>query len=231
MAESQPEDRPAIQEFLQWRSNSHNSRIGCKGSDNATGSRYIPQVALEAYLTTERIRTLLEELFDTPNPEPDPDRVRRKYLRPFAILLSAGFGRMIGHFVNRRYEDQVLPFKGKPTSFPELTNRDLFSEFCKKQWQFCAMQLDYDMSDDLVDNDCILPIFEKEEIDRGGSAILHKIAVDEDYNNLIPPGNSDTASQVSTRLLRLLMLSDHLGGSKAKTQHLRAQDLSHARRC
>ena len=222
MAELQPEDRPAIQEFYQWRSDSSNSRSGCKGSDNATGSRYIPQVALEAYLTTERIRTLLEELFDTKNPEPDPDRVRKKYLRQFAILLSAGFGRLIRHFVNHRYEDKDLPFKGKPTSFPKSTTRDLFSEFCKKQWQFCAMQLDWDMSDDGVDSDCILPIFEKEEIDRGGSAILHKITVDEDYNNLVPAGQPDTASQVSARLLRLLMLIDYLGGSRAKTQYLRA---------
>ena len=227
MATSQPEDAPAIQDFLQWISNSENFRTGCKGSDNAIGSRYIPRVALDAYLTTGRIRTLLVELFDNTNRAPDADRVRTNYLRPFAILLSAGFGRWIRHFVDHRYEDSHLPFSSKPRNFPQSTTQDLFNEFCKKQWQFCAMQLDYDMSDHL-ENDCILPILGKEDIERGGSAILYKITVDKDYNNLIPAGHSDRASQVSARLPEFLMLINHLGGSTAKTQNLRVKNLSHA---
>ena len=227
MAESQPEYAPAIQDFLQWISKSDNSRTGCKGSDNAIGSRYIPRVLLEDYLTTARIRTLLDELFNNTSPAPDPDRVRTNYLRPFAILLSAGLGRLIRHFVNHRYDDNHLPFPNKPGDFPQSATQDLFNEFCKKQWQFCAMQLDYDMTDILA-KDCILPILKKEKIESGGSAILHKITVDADYNKLIPAGHSDTVTQISTRLLKFFMLIDHLGGSTAKTQCLRIKDLSHA---
>lgn len=218
MPESQPDDGPAIQDFLQWRSSSQTYRTGCKGSDNTIGSRYIPRGTLEAYLTTGRIRTLLEELYSNDNTyhAPDPDRVRTNYLRPFAILLSAGFGRMIRHFVDHRYEDNRLPFSSEPRSFPKSSARDLFNDFYKKQWQFCAVQLDYNMSDDL-DNDCILPILGKKEIGNGGSAILYKITVDKDYNSLVPAGDSDMASQVITRLLNYLMLIDHLGGSTTKT--------------
>ena len=227
MAESQPENLPAIQDFLQWMSDPRTSRIGCTGSNNAIGSRYIPQVALEAYLTTERIRTLLEELFGNTNGAPDSNRVRKYYLRPFAILLSAGFGGMIRHFVDHRHEDKHLPFSSEPENFPKSTTRDLFTEFRKEQWKFCAMQLDYDMSDHLL-NDGILPILVEKEIGNGGSAVLHKITVDEDYNKLVPTSDSDTASQVSTPLLEFLMLIGSLGGSTAKIQYLRIKDLSHA---
>ena len=199
MAESflQPEDGPAFQDFMRWISESQTLRTGCKGSDNSKPSEYIPRVALEAYLTTARIRTLLVELFGNTNRAPDSDRVRTKHLRPFAILLSAGFGRMIHHFVNHRYEDSHLPFSSKPKNFPQSTTKNLFNEFCEKQWQFYPMHLDYNMSDH-PDDDHILPILDKEEIERGGSAILYKITVDEDYNNLIPARHSDAASQDST---------------------------------
>ena len=233
MALSQHEAAPAIQDFLQWRSHPDTSRQGCRGSEDATGaieSRYIPLGTLKAYLTTERIRSLLAQLYPNTHHAPDADRVQAYFLRPFAILLSAGFGHMIHYFVGHRYEDKHLPFSIEPKKFPKSLTREFFNEFCKKQWQFYPMQLDYDMSDDDLDGDCILPILRKEEIGSGGSAIVYKITVDKDYNSLIPvpAGHSDTASQVSTRLLKQLMLIDHLGGSTSKPQHLRVKNLSHA---
>lgn len=187
MAELQPESAPAIQAFLQWKSGTGVRKTGCKGSDNRIGSDYIPQAVLQKYLTTDRIKTLLHELFEnTSHSLPNSERVRSHYLRPFAILLSIGCGRMIRHFVDHRgLQDTSLPFTIEPQDFPKSATQNLFEAFRREQWQFCAVQLEYDMSDDLAD-DYILPITAKDEINNGGSAILYKITVDEAYNRLKP---------------------------------------------
>ncbi|KAI4149051.1 MAG: hypothetical protein L6R39_002619 [Caloplaca ligustica] len=196
--EHNPEHDPAIQEFLRWKSNPDVLKEGCCGSENTPGFEYIPKVALEDWLTTERIEHLLLALFkDSDELAFTAERVRKSYLRPFAILLSAGFGPMIRHFVERRIlQDQYLPFSVEPKEFPRSTTCDLFDAFNKQQWQFCAVNLEYDMTDSLA-NDYILPINHKEKIGNGGSAVLYKITVDEDYNNLVPSKHNDTVFAIS----------------------------------
>ncbi|KAL8769016.1 MAG: hypothetical protein Q9209_004933 [Squamulea sp. 1 TL-2023] len=183
----QPESAPGIQHFLQWKSRPGIRKIGCGGPDNTLGSHYISQAVLQDYLTVDKIKTLLDELFEDSSQSPvNADRVRAKYLRPFAILLSCGCGRMIRHFHKHQgLQDTSLPFRSEPEDFPKSAIKNLFETFRKEQWQFYPIQLDYDMSDDLA-NDYILPITAKEEIGNGGSAILYKIIVDEAYNTLKP---------------------------------------------
>ncbi|KAL8859794.1 MAG: hypothetical protein Q9178_003626 [Gyalolechia marmorata] len=209
MAELQPESAPAIQHFLQWKSRTDILKTGCGGSDNIIGSNYIPHAVLQEYLTTDRIRALLKELLDDLSRSyVTPERVRTSYLRPFAILLSSGCGGMIRQFINRReLQDTSLPFFTEPENFPKSSAKNLFEAFRKEQWQFCAVQLEYDMSDDLA-TDFILPINAKEEIGNGGSAILYKITVDEVYNKLKPvdparaPGKSMTANTFALKTYR-----------------------------
>ncbi|KAL9036137.1 MAG: hypothetical protein Q9180_004472 [Flavoplaca navasiana] len=199
MAEVQPESAPAVQAFLQWKAKPGIRRTGCRGSDNMIGFDYISQVDLQDYLTTERIKTLLQELFDNTNQSPPhAERVRSNYLRPFAILLAIGYGSMIRHFVERReLQDKSLPFPAEPEDFPKTSTHNLFQAFRNEQWQFCALPLEYDMRDDLAD-EYILPITAKEEISGGGSAILYKITVDEVYNKLKPADDAHTAARSRT---------------------------------
>ncbi|KAL8908992.1 MAG: hypothetical protein Q9171_005222 [Xanthocarpia ochracea] len=209
MAELQTESAPTIQQFLQWKSRTGILKTGCGGSDNIIGSNYIPHAVLQEYLTTDRIRALLKELLDDPSrSHVTPEKVRTHYLRPFAILLSSGCGGMIRQFINRQeLQDRFLPFFTEPENFPKSSAKNLFEVFRKEQWQFCAVQLEYDMTDDLA-TDFILPITAKEEIGDGGSAILYKITVDEVYNKLKPagparaPGKSMTANTFALKTYR-----------------------------
>ncbi|KAL8883395.1 MAG: hypothetical protein Q9192_007192, partial [Flavoplaca navasiana] len=193
MDELLPEPTPAIQAFLQWKAKPGICKTGCRGPDNMIGSNYISQAKLQEYLTTERIKMLLQELFqNTSQSPPSTERVRSYYLRPFAILLAVGYGHMIRHFVERReLQDKSLPFSTEPEDFPKASTQNLFEAFRKEQWQFCAVPLEYDMRDDLAD-DYILPITAKEEISGGASAILYKITVDEAYNKLKPADDAHT---------------------------------------
>ncbi|KAL8726824.1 MAG: hypothetical protein Q9166_006440 [cf. Caloplaca sp. 2 TL-2023] len=191
--EHNPEHDPALQEFLRWKSNPHVLRLGCRGSDNTPDVNYIPEVALADWLTIDRIKLLLQGLFkNTEEFAVSAEYVKRHYLRPFAILLSAGFGPMIRYFVERpSLQDHFLPYSVKPREFPESTSCDLFEAFNRQQWQFCPVKLEYDMSH-FLENDYVLPITHKEEIRNGGSAFLYKIIVDESYNSLVPSKDTDT---------------------------------------
>ncbi|KAL8893306.1 MAG: hypothetical protein Q9192_005396, partial [Flavoplaca navasiana] len=193
MAELQPESAPAIQAFLQWKSKTDVCKTGCRGSDNMLGSDYISRAVLQEYMTTERIKLLLQDLFENANQSPPhAERVRSNYLRPFAILLAIGYGSMIRHFIeHQELKDQSLPFTTEPEDFPKTSTQNLFEAFRKEQWQFCAVPLEYDMREHLAD-DYILPITAKEEISGGGSAILYKITVDEAYNKLKPADDAHT---------------------------------------
>ena len=198
MIGSQPEDKTEIQAFIQWSCSPDAQKKGCCGPDNNLGTAYIPQAALEKKLTKSVTAVLLRELFqDRDESAPDTNFVKKHYLRPFSILLSIGYGRMIRHFVDfPSLRDHQLPFSVKPKDFPNLTTRDLFEAFHKAQWQFCPVKFEYDMSHRLEEN-FILPIVSKEEVGNGGSATLYKIVIDEGYNELLPSNSSSTVPKPS----------------------------------
>lgn len=91
-----------------------------------------------------------------------------------------------------------MPFRNRPDNFP-FTETDIFETFAKAQRQFCAPRLEYEM-DEIFNEDDILPIIHKEKIGEGGSAIIYKIQVDENYNSLRSPNHGievlSTAPQV-----------------------------------
>ena len=202
MPEMQPESGPAVQAFLQWTAEPRIRRTGCSGPKNMIGSHYISQADLQHYLTTERIRSLLQEVFDSTNQSPpSAERVRSNYLRPLAILLVINYGCMIRHFVDHQeLRDTSLPFETEPKNFPKSPTRNFFEAFQGQQWQFCAVPLEYAMSDDLGDN-YILPITDKEEIASGGSAFLYRITVDEAYNKLKPADDAKTVMNCPSFIL------------------------------
>lgn len=198
MAELQPENYPAIQDFLHWKDDPEIHKKGCGGPANTVGTRYISKASLIKKLTKEKIEALLHELFrDVEQPAPDAEIVMRYYLRPFAILLCADFGRMISYFVEYlSLRDHLLPFAVESRDFPKSTRRDLYQAFCKEQWQFCPVELDKNM-DYVMDSDYIIPITYKEKIGDGGSAQIYKIKIDEAYNSLQSSQSIDAVTPLS----------------------------------
>lgn len=198
MAESQP----GYQDFLQWKASPDIRKRGCRGSDATVGPTYISQVALEERLTRKRIELLLKEISrDWDQPALNAEYVRTHYLRPFAILLSVGYGYMITHVVEHQsLRDRYLPFFQEPEGFPKSTACNLFQKFYEEQWQFCAVKLEFDMNYRL-ENDYILPIHDKTRIGHGGSAVLYKIDVDDTYNALVPDEHTNVVSQPLYRRL------------------------------
>lgn len=188
MDESQPDDQPAIQDFLRWNRSEETQSLGCGGPGNDLNRRYLSRVKLEKYFSKRRVNRILEALFTGQERQvPDAESIINHYLRPFAILLCIGFGRMIRHFwQHKSLQDHLLPFHTPPHQFPSSTMCNLFEKFCREQWCFCAVKFDYKINCHLATAE-IIPITQIEKIDEGGSAIIYKITVDRDYDDLVPP--------------------------------------------
>ena len=188
MSQTQPEEDEEIQAFRKWISSSITRRPGIGGSSHVTSYEFIPLSAVQEYLgTNHRVDDLLTSLFGKEaNRVIDAEVVREHYLRPFAILLVIGEGRMIKHFVQyRSLQDHRLPYRSRPDDFPISKDAGFFDQFYEQQWQFCAADLEYNMNLRLHKEE-ILPIIAKEEIGDGGNAVIFKIVIDEEYNKLVP---------------------------------------------
>lgn len=207
--ESQPDHHPFIQDFLQWTKSQGTYRVGCGGPENDINRKYISLVVLKEKLNRRKIEELLEALFENwEKPAPDPDWIKRHYLRPFAILLCIGEGRMIYHFVkHQRLQDHLLPFPDEPHEFPSSTRCNLYTAFRQKQWAFCAVRLEYNISS-LLGTDEILPIVHKERIEDGGSAVTYKIVVDDDYDELVPRNNESLVIKRARLQTKTMLLTD-----------------------
>lgn len=199
MVDRQPDDDPVIQDFLQQFKISRSPpiwRVGRSGHDNEVERKYVSLRTLQQVLTHERIENLLQVLFrGWDEPFPDAGIIRKSYLRSFAILLCIGAGRFIYHFKeNHTLRDGQLPFYAPPHNFPTFTTRNLFAEFEEAQWAFCPFELEWDSSYNLGTRE-ILPINSKSEIEDGGSAVVWRVEVDEDYDKLIPLKNDQPKNE------------------------------------
>ena len=180
----------ALQAFQNWKRSTEAQVPGIGGPEFETICQFVPRSNLGKYFERpNRVEKLLDAVLDShERPAVEANYVREHYLQSFAILLCIGEGRMIHHFQQyKSLRDQKLPYRTRPDDFP-ITMPDKFEDFKEAQWQFCASHLEYGMNDRFKEED-ILPITRKEKIGEGGSAIIYKIVVDEDYNSLQPRGH------------------------------------------
>ena len=173
-----------IQDFLSWEVSPDTYRVGYGGINDEEQPVYIPLATLRAYFKTHhRLKNLLNALFQE-DECPSVSYVHSHYLRPFAILLSIGQGHMINYFVEHdSLEDQQLPFRTRPTDFPQSHGCNLWDLFYERQWKYCPIELKYDMNNRLS-KEVILPFRVEAQLGQGGSAHIYKICVDEGYNGL-----------------------------------------------
>ena len=191
MFKSYAQTDETVQAFHQWRHSSDVHLSGFGGPAFETGHSFIPRSHLEEYFDRpRRLENLLDVVLDaSKRPEVDPNLVRLHYPRCFATLLCIGEGSMVSHFYQHEsLRDEKLPFRARPAEFP-TTSPDKFKDFQDAQWQFCAVNLKYGMNGHFKRDD-IVPIIHREKIGEGGSAIVYKIVVDQNYHSLRPPSHA-----------------------------------------
>lgn len=181
-------ERP-IQDVLTWS----NSELIVPQSGNSPADKYddrhgfVPRSKLDSeFLKPGRIEELLDVLFGTSRHcRPRAETIRKFYLRPFVILICAGYGTMIGRFVEHQsLADNYLPFRERPPDFPASSASNLvWQRFNEHQWKFCAVKLHLNMSLTLGKYD-ILPIVRKTSKASGASAAISEIEIHPDYDQL-----------------------------------------------
>ena len=179
-----------VQAFHQWNASPDTQKPGVNGSSHTSKCFFVPSLKVTEYFKADgRLEELLEALLGRATSNTiNPDTIRNFYPRTFAILLLIGEGHLIEHFVQYSgLADSHLPHEKLPAHFPFDPRPDLFQRFFNQQWRFCALELRYN-SNDHLSKERILPISGREELDRGGNAVIFKVEVDQEYNRLVPEG-------------------------------------------
>ena len=183
----QYDEDPHIQHFLRWAATPNTLSSGCRGIANEEDCSYIAyNNKLRAYFNEpHRIMNLLKALFPQKDMGqlPNVRTIKERYLRVFSILIRIHQGRFIDYFVHyESLDDDHLPLDSQPFSWPESTDTAFFKRFEDMQWYFFPAS--FRVGDVIhFSKNRILPIT-KEWLGEGGSAVINKVILDDEYNEL-----------------------------------------------
>lgn len=125
----------------------------------------------------------------------DFDDFLEKWICVFAILLYIGKERAIQIFLENNICDSQHPLEQKPSGFPLApADEDFWPKYREYQWLFLPLEFKKGYFHQRIPSDRVLPIIEKEEIGRGGSAKIYAIKIHPDYDKL---SLVDTSQHVS----------------------------------
>jgi hypothetical protein len=149
---------------------------------HSTTTSFFPPDAVRKHFDEQRLRRILLAVDPSVPFRLAGEIVRKSYLFVFLILLRLGQPLMIRNFMRKdTRSDSRLPF-GQHTDFPTGVS---FSEFDEKQQPFCALVLDG--GDVEPSEKRILPVTSRTELAPGGSAIVYKISIHPEFNNMAEP--------------------------------------------
>jgi hypothetical protein len=157
----------------------------CGTNGSSAKAKFIPYFMLQEYFNLNRMRNIFGILS---RPNLGNEIGQKNYLRVFSILLFIGKANHIAEFI--RYpglNDDHLPFLSPtqpPHHWPPLIEA-FYPAFYSAQWRFCPQKfIKGKLWNVCFEEDHILPIIEKTQFREGGNAVVYKIKVLEQYNNL-----------------------------------------------
>ena len=190
--EGQPNQAPAIQDFIGWFEGA--CSLGSGNAGPSLNCRFLPNPKLDDYLRHPRnLQKLLEAVFPNTELLVDPNVISKDYAKVFLILLLINHARYITHFVQYdSLSDLRLPFETRPSGFPRPTpeDPDFFDSFHRLQWQFCAPILHDSLNRRFEAEEVVLPIIRKDVLGAGGSATTYKIQLHPAYDRLKPESDA-----------------------------------------
>ncbi|KAF2115660.1 hypothetical protein BDV96DRAFT_492255, partial [Lophiotrema nucula] len=172
-------------------------------SDNPSSTSpnrpFIPYPALSAYLMNDQIRGLLDYCAQS---TVDCATIRQGYLLVFAIILSINQGAYLPYFLQSdELADEHLPFTHSQ-NWPEPCTQ-IFEQFFKAQWRFCAFKLRKSrLNDTQIQDECIVPIVKKVGLKDGGISSTYRVDIHPAYNLLFHRQDEAESSPTSTFVLK-----------------------------
>lgn len=179
-------DHPSLTKLHKFLQSDKACELGCRSIDHPCKTHFTSYKVLKRHVA-HQVPDILTALYGSSDPGrmPNANLICTDYLITFVILLSIGLGRDIEFFVHHEpLADIHLPHIEKPKHWPFTRNEDDFRRFRDKQWRFLPAKFRLNM-DVQYDESFILPIIEKENVDDGGgTAIVRRIVIHDDYNEL-----------------------------------------------
>ncbi|KAH9908450.1 hypothetical protein F4778DRAFT_768378 [Xylariomycetidae sp. FL2044] len=174
--------------FLQFADRIKEEKAKFKGRDISENEKpYIPRSVLESYWTPKNIAGVLQAF--SPPLSFDVGIIRKRYLQTFSTLVYAQPEdvRFFEEFLKHSLDDKRLPLSHQPLEWPDdPLHRGLFSRFFPEQWMFFPLGFDSDqLSNRKLANEYVLPIHKPETIRQGDAALVRKITVNDEYNQLV----------------------------------------------
>nr|OQO20386.1 hypothetical protein B0A51_13270 [Rachicladosporium sp. CCFEE 5018] len=185
----QDDSGPATQAFLKWIEGPH------AVPESPDLQDFVPSGAVFEYLNHDnRLASILTETFSSSDDRPSAHVILEKHCQVFAILVAIGSAELIRECIPfPALKDEKLPFTNRPTNFPHDTRDggfgrrrakdNLFARFQRWQPHFCAPKIEQQHGYRL-DSDSILPYVEKDDIGRGASSIVYKVAIHSRHDGL-----------------------------------------------
>ena len=182
----QSDQSPAAQKFHSWEKSPRTYRLGVASADFHKEVAYVPLPETRRYLNDSRTENLLKSLYGNNGDDiPATNYVISGFLRPFAILVSIGYGKWIHLFLQKQtLRDEKFPVRSKPPDFPESSDDELWRLFFARQWKFYPESLVLNMEDWQLCEHHILPIQDVVHVDSGGTSDIFKFKLDPDYDRL-----------------------------------------------
>ena len=154
-------------------------------------AHYIPDSVIEkSFHSTHDVEHLIAATFDLRRndmvaPPVSVKGLQERYPKVFTILLSINRGTYIRGFMERAgLEDSKLPFRARPSNFPDHQLDPFWPKFESNQWMFCAPEIHYNRSMDWRNPNLILPFQYVKLLDSGATATTYLIKINPSYNRL-----------------------------------------------
>lgn len=179
MLRPKPHQTSEGQEALKWLDD--NSLLSVATSADPKQQLFVPSSAARKYFDGDRLKRILTAVcpLEFYPKQLSLDVVHKGYVLVFLILLRLDQAATIREFLlHTRLSDRYLPFD-EHTSLPAGVPKE---EFLSQQLPFCAVPISQGESH--FQSQLILPITQKEEIARGGSAIIHRVQIHAEYDEL-----------------------------------------------
>ncbi|KAH7061412.1 hypothetical protein B0J12DRAFT_695564 [Macrophomina phaseolina] len=148
---------------------------------------FVPQPNVQEYLTRDKVRRIIQALWQDNDALADELHIAREYPKVFYILLLMSRGRSIENFIKHdTFGDSKFPSETKPAQFPHLGGEscsfDMFSN-CKPINTFGSHH--------------ILPITSVEPLAKGAIVITSIITLHPAYNILDTTENTEKTSPLA----------------------------------
>ncbi|GAB1319451.1 hypothetical protein MFIFM68171_09661 [Madurella fahalii] len=180
-------DPDPFSEFTDFVARTEDAHIGHDIAGNP--KEYIPLSALKGYWTPRRVSRVVRAVHGHLNV--DIGIIRQNYLRVLSTLAYIGpnaVGNLPALFIRRNISDDRFPLRHQPSEWPnEKFYRDIFHDISAYQWQFFPLHFTRSQLQDChLDDKCILPIDGLHQIAHSSAASIHKTAIHDEFNNLVP---------------------------------------------